>query len=175
MTTITLRAPDGSAATFTFEGAAIGTDTPAGAALALLAAQFEQKREECLRLLCASSRAMVPPDTTPMAPFFGNVAFQVHDVALDGDRATVRMSMLSELTGDQPLPNNMACVREGRAWCVDLMATMSLAMSAMQSALDAGKEGIGALGTAVEDLGKLLNDLGGKLPGTDGEESGATQ
>lgn len=145
---------------FTFEGAAIGEGTPAGAALELMTAQFEQDRAKCLRLLSASSRAMVPPDATPPAPFFGDVVFQVNDVALAGGHATVHMSMQSAMMGDQALPYDMACVQEGGAWRVDMIATMELAMSAMQGALGSAQEGIGALGDAVGNLQDLLKEMG---------------
>lgn len=176
MPTITLRTPAGSAAvSFTFEGAELGDATPAGAALALLAAQFEQDREKCLRLLSAASRAMVPPDGTPPAPFFGDVVFHVDEVAGEGERATVRLSMRSEMTGGQPMPNAMACVREDGAWRVDLMATMALAMSAMQDVLGTAQQGFAALDQTLGDLNKLLADLGGKAPGKESGAAGASQ
>lgn len=175
MPTITLRAPAGAGAvSFTFEGAELGDATPAGAALALLAAQFEQDREKCLRLLSAASRAMVPPDGTPPAPFFSDVVFQVNEVAGEGERATVRLSMRSEMTGGQPVPNAMACVREDGAWRIDLMATMALAMSAMQDVLGSAQQGFAALDQSLGDLSKLLGDLGGKSPGMGGGAPGTS-
>src|SRR2546430_17473282 len=103
MATIPLRSPDGQTVKFTYEGAALGEATPAGVALELMIAQFEQDRAKCLRLLAASSRIMVPPDTTPPAPFFGDVEFRVNDVKIDGSRATIGMWMRSAMTGDHPL------------------------------------------------------------------------
>jgi hypothetical protein len=174
MPTINLRPADGGQPIkFTYEGATIGDATPAGAALELMAAQFEQDRAKCLRLLAASSRVMVPPDTTPPAPFFGDVEFQVNEVAIDGIRATARMSMRSAMTGDQPLPYAMACVQEMGAWRVDLMATMELAMSTMQGALGSAQQGIEQLGDAVGNLQDLLKKLGAQTPEEDSGNVGS--
>src|SRR5204863_902012 len=114
-----------------------------------------------------SSRVMVPPDTTPPAPFFGDVEFHVNDVKIDGSRATIGMWMRSAMTGDHPLPYSMACAQEAGAWRVDLMATMELAMSTMQGALGTAQQGIEQLGDAVGNLQDLLKKLGAELPEKD--------
>lgn len=152
MPTKKLRTTTGTDLAFTYDGAEPGDGSPAGVVLALLIAQGESHRERCLACLNDASRALVPLDAAPPAPFFGDTTIHVTGTQVAGETATVDYTMQGEWSGGQPLPSSMVCQREAGQWRVDTMATMARMMSAMGDMMGAAQQGLGQLDTALTDL-----------------------